>query len=332
MRANIWALLFNSFTIGHYRSAGRSHHLRARFRKSLLRFALGAGYLWLWSYKSDIRHRLKQSSLFVLVISTVLLAFECILEWMGAERLHRVLVAGLFGHKWLSTIETILFAAAVVFMIWHHRHESKKPAYEFSFVQRMRDLVESRFAEGEKASTTYGLRILYSAFRRAGVQHVSFYSSDSTGTTLRINHSDVYPSNVPDSFFVSVAPGTGVAGRVYNDMLPRYVPRLRFAKLSFPHAVQFQYTEEINQDGLAHLRLEYAEPELDAFTSPRQGLCPFRSFLSVPIKVADNQCVGVLNFDFKRSDPLDKADISMAVVCGLLFGDVLSRNASSFLS
>jgi len=66
--------------------------------------------------------------------------------------------------------------------------------------------------------------------------------------------------------------------------------------------------------------------EFEAFKGTRDNIGKIRSILSVPAKaVSDGNCYGVLNFDFTRPDPLDKTDIAMAVVFGLLLGEELHR-------
>jgi hypothetical protein len=46
-------------------------------------------YFWPWSYKATIRHWLKVSSLWTLLISTGLLLAEVALELIGGERLQK---------------------------------------------------------------------------------------------------------------------------------------------------------------------------------------------------------------------------------------------------
>jgi hypothetical protein len=68
--------------------------------------------------------------------------------------------------------------------------------------------------------------------------------------------------------------------------------------------------------------------DLYVFEPPQQGTIRYRAFLSVPLKCTqsdERECLGVLNFDFQRTDPLTKLDIKSAVFLGALLGDEMER-------
>jgi hypothetical protein len=311
-----------------------------------IRFALISAYFFWWSYKTERRHKAKVASLGILSISTLLLGGELLVEAAGAERIAGMVEQlGALGPaaEWVIALRNwmplhyVLFALiliAVGSLIFHHMHEAWKPGYEYLFVKRLSDVLLSNSPKEKRI--TEALAIFHSAFERAGIKHVSVYTKDSAKNELCIATGHVHP--LPKdlaSYAVPLPLGTGVAGSVFAGEkdegdgiirhLPRYVPRLSwfFGRVPFPHAVKFAFVVEADEAGSAvkHLELGNEDIEPDVFFSPSGSpKLLFKSLLSVPMLSTDLQCVGVLNFDFDSLDPLEKSDIAMAVVFGLVLG------------
>jgi hypothetical protein len=294
----------------------------------LFNYAFVATYFFVWSYKTQIRHSLRFSSLAILSFSTLLLLIEVSLKWAGIQRIHELLINPYFVHfqKYLF----ILFVAAVLYLIWHAFQESKKPDYEYGFVQQLTQFVQERSSGQSNLHDLIprALELFFQVFGRAKIMHCSLYTFD--GEELGIQSSYVYPETDDADYHITLNKGEGVAGRVCEDKNPRYVPRLYFPffkrwkwvpTIYFPHAVQLKFQETADATRLVNVDLD-----LFSFQSPPSENIKFRSFVSVPVKaVAQENCFGVLNFDFRRHDPLDKSDIAMAVVFGLLLGDEIER-------
>lgn len=310
------------------RATTRTDSLR-RIREKAFYYAVLGGYLWLWSRKTEIRDKyLKRLGLGVLSISPALLVCEYF--------------ADIFHRRWLDVVVAwsklpdiswpviVLPPLGLLYLIWHHWREARKPSYEYTFVRRLCDFLEGvkgRHAQGFDAALGETLELLFSLFQRAGVKHVAIHLEKDGLLTIAPKH--VYPKEAASAFYVVLKPKEGVAGAVFDDLKPRYVPRVSipFRKrryvptISFPHALIFAF-EEIQTGG--HRRFELGDDDIDPgiVKEPEDGEMEFQSFLSVPIKLADNsKCYGVLSFDFGVFDPLDRGDIAMAAVFGVLLGE-----------
>jgi hypothetical protein len=268
------------------------------------------------------------------------LFLEVAAEFVGSQKIYEAILS-LARHLPHGTLAFVIFSMAVTFMLWHHAREAKKPAYEYTFVKSLLDFMEGRRPGrkgGKKPSILDALNLFHSVFGRAGVTHASIYTPE--GELLKIDPAHVFPHETDSAFFVPLKRGEGVAGRVFNDMQPRYAPKLlfpfgtrkRLLNLFFPHAVKFTFRQlSVPGETLKSLELGDELLDFDIFKLPPAGrTLPFCSFLSVPLKSAkQDRCVGVLNFDFSKPDPLDKADIAMAVIFGILLGAEMEQDTQA---
>jgi hypothetical protein len=250
---------------------------------------------------------------------------EVLIEWRGSKT-----IPELIAHPpvpWLSNILFGLFVVAVAYLLLHHYEESKKPGYEYKFVQKL-----TQFMQGDEgtidALIPVALKLFYEAFERASILHCSVYQVD--GNLLKINEEYVYPKTSDPNYFIPLRKGEGVAGLVCEDKKSRYVPRVFFPfrkrwrwvpTFFFPHAVMFDFNRVGDDLELIHRGLD-----VFVFKGSDSVISPFQSFVSVPLKSASQeQCFGILNFDFLRSDPLDRSDIAMAALFGLILGGEIER-------
>lgn len=324
-----------------------------------LRTALATGvirlYFLLWDYKNDIRHKLKMGSLWVLSLSTILLLVEAVLEWKGNELLQSLLHSSAIpaSHAsgaappvnslqfWLySPVTTavrttllVLFIIGLAYLVAHHRHESKKPSYEYKFVQQLSQFIQGRQKNSSVHDViTSALPVFYPVFARAKINRCSVYWAK--GDQLEVPPPYMFPPLEGRSYTFVLQKGVGTAGAVYEDMSARYVPRLflplaqrrtKLSRLLFSHAIKFESQEEHGISTLKGVEVDYF-----AFQEVDQGEPQFRSFVSVPVKsVPTGSCFGILNFDFDGDDPLDRSDIAMAVTLGVILGDEIQRLESA---
>src|SRR5438876_34475 len=75
-------------------------------------------YFYYWSWKTEIRHYVKVTSLFALIGLAVLTAVEVGLEFFG-----RIELSALTAATGLHLSLTILFILAVAYLAWHHWSE-----------------------------------------------------------------------------------------------------------------------------------------------------------------------------------------------------------------
>ena len=291
-------------------------------------FAIAWLYLKYWDKKADYRERLHQSALSVFGTSGLVTLFVLIENVIGADRIHQVI--RFVSAEWplVAILLEGVFLLAVAVALWLHATESKKPAYEYAFASCAAELTVRKAV----ANIPSMLKLFYSVFERSGAAHVSVAHPSPRGLVIEPNH--VYPPESDSSFFEPV-PETGVAGRVLGDGKLRYVPRLffpfnsrswriplvnisvRLPTMKFPHSISYAYDSP--REGAAPPRLAAQEPDLDSVAGESFVFC---SFLSIPLRSAEGDTyVGVLNFDFRKTDPIWKPEIEMALVLATLFAD-----------
>lgn len=309
-----------------------------------LKSTVSSLYFWYWSWKSELLHLARFSSLVVLIASASVPLLEMLLEVAGKPWLAAAMAAT--EKKWSLRL---LFIFAVAFIAWHNWAEMKKPTYEYTFVKRLREVLHhSRTGPGvSPLPIRQILAIFHSAFSDA-VLHVCI--SHASGGELVIDPYHVFPEENNPDFYERIPIKEGVAGRVYDDHKIRYVPRMFFPgweemctvvfakegrsaplrKMPFPHAVTYTFEDEretylgTNWNGT---RLVEEEPDWGHVQMPTGESEPlFKAFLCVPLKTRGDVLLGVLNFDFRRIDPLDKSEIEMALVFGLTLADELQQN------
>jgi hypothetical protein len=302
----------------------------------VLKYSPIVTYFWLWSYKTGLRHTLKATSLGIISLSGVVLVLEVIMEWTGGKRLHELMVR--IGTQSLAiglprfvnphNVFRILFISAIAYLVWHHVTETWKVGYEYKFVKQVNLFMRSRLSNNnEQALIQNALPKFLLIFKDSRIVRCSVFRPD--GEVLSIPTSHILPMTTDTSYGVRLKKGEGVAGLVFEDSKTLYVPRLffPFAKrwswtpsLFFPHAVRFDFHEA--EDGFEMVN-DRLRPKVFKKTVDNP---PYRSTLSVPIVSSTNgMSFGVLNFDFSKNDPLDRSEIAMASILGVLLADELSR-------
>jgi hypothetical protein len=286
-------------------------------------------YFYYWSWKAEIRHVLKVISLFALIGLAVLMGVEVGLEFWG-----KIWLSDLTKATGFHLSLTIIFVLAVAYVAWHHWSEIKKPNYEYRFAQCLRSII---YGSAGPDATKALLGKIHAVFEDVGISHVCI-ARPTAGGELVIDREEVYPGEERPEFFYRARIGQGdvcgVSGRVYNDGLVRYVPRLffpigkrhiqllacprvRVKMMPFPHAVQYRSDADV----LVEEKPDYGCVELP---SNDDGRVPFLALLSIPLmKSGRNNTVGILNFDFDKVNPLDRSDIELALVIAHTLGQRL---------
>ncbi len=289
-----------------------------------LKYWIVALFFLAWDQKRKIRNVLRKGSLAVLVLSTILLLAEVFAEYFGAE--HIVAALKFFGQTY-GLYVFLPVAVGALILAHHHVEEARRPEYEYAFILRLWEFMES-YRKSQNSGTGRPIRdvleIFHRLYKNAGVAHVSIFRKGED-EILRIKPEEVYPPEDDRDFYVELRTGEGVAGKVFEDMKARYMPLLFLGRLFFPHAINFEWeTETVPGQPRPTFDLKDLDFQLDIFKPSSSRKFPFRSFLSVPLKSSvTGRCNGVLNFDFYRLDPLDKRDVAMAMVIGLILADEL---------
>jgi hypothetical protein len=293
----------------------------ARVVADLIRFAPVFAYFYIyWKPKELLRRWRRVGALSFLSVSLLLLWLEVLVE-VTKHKLIAAVVPHSVAAQWTVLL---LFSAAVIVVLLHHGHERRHQHSEFLLAERVWEFMMTRDGSSVDASIRRATELFYDVFRRFGIKHVSVALPEGNELVIREQH--VHPPEPSGSYYARLPLDDGVAGLVYKDAQPRYLPRLFFPfgkrGVFFPHAMVFEIRKGANH------RIDVVRPKLDLEAFKPFGDPPFAfsSFVSVPLKpVGKRECIGVLIFDFDRTDPLTRMDIKMAVFLGLLLSDELDR-------
>ena len=139
----------------------------------------------------------------------------------------------------------------------------------------------------------------------------------------------MYPETAAPGYLKKLTSGQGIVGLVATDGHARYVPRLYFPVNSlrlgllskpFPHALRF----EVHRVSSGFVDVRKQKVNVNAVKMP-DAVPPFKSFVAVPVKAANEACLGWLCIDFAKTDPLARVDIKMASILGAIIADELQR-------
>lgn len=294
----------------------------------IVRFSPVFIYFFLyWRPKEFLRTWLRVGALGFLSLSLVMLWLDVAAE-ITQLRFLRFLVPTSQSFRWLVLA---LFTCSVLSLLWHHHQERKQRYAEFLLAERVCEFMMNRGSLTRDECLTTALRLFHEVFKRFGIKHTSVALPVEEKLCIDFGH--VYPSETDASFFDPLSADESVAGLVFTDFQPRYVPRLFFPWndrkrrplcVFFPHAMIF----EIRKGDLGRVDVVRPKIDLDAFKTTDVGEFAFVSFVTVPLKPLNRKdSIGVLNFDFKRTDPLSRIDVKMAVLLGMILADELERLA-----
>lgn len=290
--------------------------------RDLLAFTPVFFYFWLyWNLKEKARRLFHIGALSFLSLSLIILVLEITLEFSDKEALLELL------HE-SPTLEPLLiglFIVAILFVLLHHHKERRHAQTEYRLTEQIWLFLVSRGSRPEEEFIAFALSLVEEAFSRLSVIRVCIWQENGEELTVRPGY--VHPTPDKAKFLAILSKREGVASLVFADKRPRYVPRvyfpfnslpLRFLSWSFPHAWRFEIAP--GPGG----RLDVIEPKIDqrAVTKPELG---FSSFVAVPMIDLRGTCTGVLCIDFKKTDPLDRIEIKMASLLGILIADELQR-------
>ena len=277
-----------------------------------------ACYLLLWSKLHKFRMWLTKVSRWALAASLFTFAVEFFCESFGASAVVDTLKV-VQSHR---NPLLLLIALAMALVLWHEFDESRKPEYEFRLIGLLHNLMAARCERRPTSDLIWrALQTVHYAFEFASVAHISIHTLQNE--ELVILPENIFPKESSNSYQIKLKPKDGVAGRVFDDTCPRYVPRLSLFGKLFPHGIKFRYSETM--DGrIRRFKFIDEKPEENAFVAVPGEQLPFKSFLSVPIRKADGSCLGVLNIDFLKTNPLDSNGIATAVAFAFIFGDIMS--------
>ncbi len=215
----------------------------------------------------------------------------------------------------------VVFRLVVIFFLlylsWKHWKEAQRPRYEYDLTKRLRAFFASGFREasqdGIPMRLSDALEAFHPLFERAKLSVMAVYFETDKKLTVSGNH--VHPSmskEEMESYFPILSEGEGVAGLVYQDSLPRYMPWCSILGRPFRSALQFDFSKDDP--------IQRYEPQVFKIWPP--GKAMFQSLLCVPL-ASPGKKRGVLQFTFSKSRPLDTSDVTMAVVIGLALSEAL---------
>lgn len=283
-----------------------------------------------WQLKDAFRRLVRYGALAFLSISLLLFLLEVVMEFAGRpaiEHVNRELPA-------LKPYLVGLFVLSGLIVIAHHVAETRHTKTGFSLSEMLWRFFNQSEANSESALLSGALPLIQGAFTKLGAQRVCVWTP--AGEQLVVADGHWHPKG-NDDLLRELMLGTGIAGLVYDDRLPRYVPRLtfpfnspglRWMSWNFRHALCFNIVQK--QDDAA-IDVVGKSLSIDAVTFPDKSTPKsLRSFVAVPVASGrQSPCIGVLCIDFKSTDPLDKSAIKMASVLGVILAAEVSRFVST---
>jgi hypothetical protein len=315
--------------------------------KDLPRLIIDASILLWWSGKQSLRERLKVLGIVYLGFSNIVLYLELTLDYLGSDKIRR-LVQGAGNHP---TRMLVTSTVVVIFLLIQHRHEALQTRSESEYVRRVCELLQlSRSAEAQR-SIAEVLALYFAVFDGCHIAHVSIHLPDGNGK-LQMADDHVYPPGTASSFCLELPPGKGAAQKVFadNESNSRYVPFTSIFNYDFPHCVRFAWTQDPPKrfwlrrlvawplykfkgmstrlaDRIAKplprfLRLVQTGVDWFGFEVPKDRIRHFQSMLSVPIwHRKQRRCLGVLNFDFSQTETLERSDVMIGMLLGVLLAE-----------
>ena len=296
------------------------------FRKKVILFFISTAYFLYWSYAFAI------GAFFgVLVVAL----FPLLIELLGGVyHAGKVPSAGSHWARWALMIGYWLLL--VVFAIYHVRELSNRQREKYAIAFRLGRLYEYdviRKANAEAAVLQDVLEHVHAIFEPLQIAHVVLHRKKDG--RICIEQNEVFPKTEDPGFLIALDEGKGVAGRVFQDSVTRYVPRIYLpAKRKFipgiflPHAITLQFETAAEASGKEPALLS-VDMDLYVIEPPESGQFLFRSFLSVPIKCGgDGVCNAVLSLDFNDCNSLKKADIALAQEVAASIGRIIPGSES----
>jgi hypothetical protein len=279
-------------------------------RKQVVSFIVSAIYFLYWSYSFSL------GAVFgILVAAFAPLAVEL---FGGVYHAGEVPLPGSHWARWLLVAGywMLLLAFALRHLREAQAHQREKYALAFR-LGRLYELERIMAAQGKTADLIEALKQVHAMFEPLKVAHVALHRKRDG--KISIAHNEVFPPPSDPNTLPIFDEGQGIAGRVFTDLVTRYVPRIylpvkrweRAPAMLLPHALTLAFesvNETKNEPALQNVAID-----LNVLESPPNGKFMFNSFLSLPVKSASNgQCMAVLSLDFGVCNSLKKADIALA--------------------
>jgi hypothetical protein len=230
------------------------------------------------------------------------------------------MVWSLFGFFMFSSLALIIY----------NQKERKHAIAENTAIGKIWLLFQNRKKAFEKSELVvfFLKEIVSKAFAKQKIIRVWLWVPD--GDNLVIEDDSMFPPvDRSEPYVKTLKKGDGVAGSVFMDGMPRYVPRMRLpfndsllSKLSmrFLHSIKFNVNYQgdtgvldLGEAGISRSHVKLLDDSIPS---------SLKSFLSVPVQLFGKQeCIGVLCIDFEKSNPLGKDEIKMATVFGTLLAE-----------
>lgn len=295
--------------------------------RAVVSFAPAALYFWgYWPLKEFGRRLLRGGALVFFSLSFLLFVFEISLEFFGAEQVS----------AWLHEFQTpnariaahACFALAALVIVAHHWREARHANTEFTLAQTIWAMLESRSEKSETEFVKLALPLVVKAFSRFGVGHVCLWQPEGDGLSIPSGYTSPNDGRVS---LTSLSHNQGIANHVFRDLLIRYVPRLAFpfnsaplmrAFWQFRHALSFK--TRVSDNALP----DVDSPKLliDKVHFPNDWWKDrVRSFVVVPLKASQGNCIGAMSIDFTRTNPLDREQLKTAASLAILIAEEIIR-------
>jgi hypothetical protein len=285
-------------------------------------------YFVYWRARNAMRRWAKRGALGVLSVTLCMFIIEILMKFFGEHALAEAKRA----HPNLERVLLGLFVLAGLVILYHNTLEARGKHGESALSEGLWRLLIATEARSVADLHRAALPVLLSVFKQYKCCAVCFWRCD--GDRLMLVQQDWHPGQIPKGATCELPIGEGIAGLVYSDRKPRYVPRLYFPfnrpsmqKLSvfFPHALVF----EIRSTNGGIVDVEARNLSLNAVLfsgAPTPQEAP--SFVAVPVAAsADGHIHGVLCINFQGTNTLDTISVKLASALGVVLAEKLDTKA-----
>jgi hypothetical protein len=285
-------------------------------------------YFLYWRARNSMRRWAKRGALGVLSVTLFLFIVEILMKFFGEHALAEAKRA----HPNLERVLLGLFVLAGLVILHHNTLEARGKHGDTALSEGLWRLLIASETRSAADLHSAALPVLLSVFKQYKCCAVCFWRRD--GDRLALAQRDWHPGNIPKGATCELPIGEGIAGLVYSDRKPRYVPRLYFPfnrpsmrKLSvfFPHALVF----EIRSPNGGVVDVEARNLSLNAVLfsgKPTSQEAP--SFVAVPVaSSADGPIHGVLCINFQGTNTLDTISVKLVSALGVVLAEKLDAKA-----
>lgn len=280
-----------------------------------------------WRTKDSMRLWLRTGALGVLSVTLLLFIFEVILKFAG----HHVIEEVRTKYPAYDIVVLGLFVIAGAIILRHNVVEASNRHTEAAISSGLWRLFYCLPTLDRQELTKNVLSIVTDVFKHFGGCSACIWTPEEEGLSIKQGH--WHPGSIPDGYICRLHDNCGIAGLVFADRSPRYVPRLffpfnspslRWASIRFPHALMFSIVN--SPDGVVDVDPKQPLSTNAVHFEASNSADALMSFVAVPLAASSvGKGHGVLCINFSGTNSLDTLAVKLASVLGVVIAEKLDR-------